>query len=130
MNNTIIHYPMSVTPMDWGTQCTGYLYKAIRRLRECCRQVEAEVVSNSRNKIHQTWERPFRDSLYKRDELSKCDIDHDFFLPEVELNNLAKFRALPSRHGKLPLLEERIPRFEDGRGLEGVEGARGGQRAK
>ena len=29
---------------------TGNLYKAVRRLRECCRQVEAEVVSNSRNK--------------------------------------------------------------------------------
>ena len=25
-------------------------------LGECCRQVEAEEVSNSRNKIHQTWE--------------------------------------------------------------------------
>ena len=25
------------------------------RLRECCRQVEAEAVSNSRNNIHQTW---------------------------------------------------------------------------
>ena len=25
------------------------------RLRECCRQVEAEEVSKSRNKIHQTW---------------------------------------------------------------------------
>ena len=25
------------------------------RLRECCRQSQAEVVSNSRNKIHKTW---------------------------------------------------------------------------
>ena len=43
---------------------TGILYKAVPRLRECCRQVEAEEVSNSRNKIHQTWEWPYRDSLY------------------------------------------------------------------
>ena len=32
------------------------------RLRECSRQVEAEVVSNSRIKIHQTWQRPYGDS--------------------------------------------------------------------
>ena len=43
---------------------TGNLYKAAPRLRECCRQVEAEEVSNSRNKIHQTWEWPYRDSMY------------------------------------------------------------------
>ena len=42
---------------------TGNLYKAMPRLQECCRQVEAEEVSNSRNKIHPTWERPYRDSL-------------------------------------------------------------------
>ena len=30
---------------------TGNLYEAIPRLRECCRQVEAEDVSNSRNKF-------------------------------------------------------------------------------
>ena len=42
---------------------TGNLYKAVPRLGECCRQVEAEEVSNSRNKIHQTWEWPYRDSL-------------------------------------------------------------------
>ena len=43
---------------------TGNLYNAIPRLQECCRQVETEEVSNSMNKIHQTWERPYRDSLY------------------------------------------------------------------
>ena len=45
-----------------GAQCelyTGNLYKAIPRLRECSKQVEAEVLSNSRNKIHQTWKRPY-----------------------------------------------------------------------
>ena len=44
--------------------CTGNLYKAVPRLRECCGQVEAEEVSNSRSKIHQTWGQPYRDSLY------------------------------------------------------------------
>ena len=39
-------------------ESTGKLYKAVPRLRECCRQVEAQEVSNSRNIIHQTWERP------------------------------------------------------------------------
>ena len=42
----------------------GNLYKAVHRLRECNRQVEAVKVSNSRNKIHQTREQPYRDSLY------------------------------------------------------------------
>ena len=32
--------------------------KALARLRECCRQAQAEVVSNSKNKIHQTWGLP------------------------------------------------------------------------
>ena len=30
-----------------------------RRLRECCRQSQAEVVSKSSNKIHQNWGLPF-----------------------------------------------------------------------
>ena len=37
---------------------TGIDYKAIPGLLECCKQVEAEGVSNGSNKIHQTWERP------------------------------------------------------------------------
>ena len=43
---------------------SGNVYKVVPRLRECCRQVEEEAVSNSRNKIHQTWEQPYGDSLY------------------------------------------------------------------
>ena len=39
---------------------TGNLYKVVPRLRECCREVEADEVNNSRNKILQTWERPYR----------------------------------------------------------------------
>ena len=38
---------------------TGLHYKAVRRLRECCRQVEAELADCSRNKIYQTWKRPY-----------------------------------------------------------------------
>ena len=34
------------------------------RLPECCRQVEAEVVSKSRNKIPQTWGPPISGALY------------------------------------------------------------------
>ena len=44
--------------------CTRLDYKADLRLQECCRQVEAEVVSNGRNKVHQTWERPCSQALY------------------------------------------------------------------
>ena len=33
-------------------------------MRECCRQVEAEVVSESKNKIHQTWGPPISGALY------------------------------------------------------------------
>ena len=36
----------------------------IPRLREFLREVEAEVVSKSRNKIHQTWIPPFSRALY------------------------------------------------------------------
>ena len=36
---------------------TGLGFIAISRLRECCKHVLAEVVRNSRSKIHQTRER-------------------------------------------------------------------------
>ena len=42
---------------------TGNIYKTIPKLQECCRQVETELVSNSRNKIHQTWRRPYSPAL-------------------------------------------------------------------
>ena len=35
------------------------------RLRECCRQSQAEVVSKDRSKIHQTWGPPFSRALYR-----------------------------------------------------------------
>ena len=36
-------------------------------MRECCRKIQAEVVSNSRNKIHQTWGPLFSPPLYRLD---------------------------------------------------------------
>ena len=36
---------------------------SIRPFLGCCRQVEAEVVSKSMNKIHQTCEWPYREAL-------------------------------------------------------------------
>ena len=39
--------------------------KPIPRLRESCEQVEAEVVSNSKNKTHQTWDQSYNGALYK-----------------------------------------------------------------
>ena len=44
--------------------CTMLHYKGVPRLQECCRQFEADMVRNSRNKIHQTWERPYTEALY------------------------------------------------------------------
>ena len=40
--------------------------KGVSRLRECCRQGQAEVVSKSGNKIPQTWGPPFNLALYMR----------------------------------------------------------------
>ena len=47
-----------------GPILTGLGLKAPARLREFCRQVQAEVVSYSRNKIHQTLPKPFSLALY------------------------------------------------------------------
>ena len=43
---------------------TGLGKKVVPRLCECCRQSQAEVVSKSSNKIHQTWGPPFSQTLY------------------------------------------------------------------
>ena len=43
--------------------CTGHGQKVVPRLRECCRQSQAEVVSKSSSKIHQTWGPPFSRAL-------------------------------------------------------------------
>ena len=39
---------------------TAHPFMACTWLRDCCRLVEAEMVSNSRNKVHQTWSIDFR----------------------------------------------------------------------
>ena len=43
---------------------------------ESCRQVEAEVLSKSKNKIHQTWGPPISGALYNEAEkdLLGCEI--------------------------------------------------------
>ena len=43
----------------------GSLYKVVPWLRKWWGQVEAEVVSNSGNKFHQTWERPYSEARYR-----------------------------------------------------------------
>ena len=43
---------------------TGKGKKMVSSLREFFRQVRAEVVSNSRNKLHETWGQFFSPSLY------------------------------------------------------------------
>ena len=45
--------------------------RVLPRLRECYRQVEAEVVSNSSNEIHQTWEALFWQPLYQSASIFK-----------------------------------------------------------
>ena len=52
---------------------------------ECCRQVEAEVVSKSRNKIHQTWGPPFSRALY-------ICITHQLCLPSLLFSPLSRER--------------------------------------
>ena len=42
---------------------TGVGQKASARFCECCGQAQAGVVSNSRDKIHQTWPKPFSRAL-------------------------------------------------------------------
>ena len=45
--------PLSFLPKRGGAVQRSA--KVVTRLHECCRQARAEVISNSRNKIHQTW---------------------------------------------------------------------------
>ena len=47
----------------WSYNSTGLGLKVVPRLRECCRQSQAKVVSKSRNKIQQTWGLPFSQAL-------------------------------------------------------------------
>ena len=53
-----------VTAMSGSLCITANIYMAVPKLGECCRQVEADEVSNSRNKIHQTMYKQFFRALY------------------------------------------------------------------
>ena len=54
--------PGNVLVLSWHVQ--GWAKKVGPRLREFFRKVEAEVVSNSRNKIYQIWGLPFSPTLH------------------------------------------------------------------
>ena len=53
-----------------NTTCTGPGNNTCTWLREYCRQVEAEVISNSRNQLHQTMYKYYFRAHYMRDLLS------------------------------------------------------------
>ena len=53
-----------VYPRRKTGQYTGLGLKVVPRLHECCGLGQAEVVSKSSNKIHQTWRLPFSEALY------------------------------------------------------------------
>ena len=59
-------------------------------LGECCRQVEAEELSNSRNKIHQTTYQPLFPALYA---YTRCIAIKLFRMPSPKLIRL-KWRLL------------------------------------
>ena len=50
--------------LDTKVELTVVQYKGATRLRECCRQCQAEVVSNSTNKFPQPWVLPFSRAMY------------------------------------------------------------------
>ena len=54
-----------------NVQYTGLDSKAVSRLREHCRHVEAEVESTRRNKVHQTWERPKSQALLSWSDVTR-----------------------------------------------------------
>ena len=60
MTHQVIHHSRNLEdaflPASVPSRCS--------RLRECCRRAKAEVISNSSNKIHQTWCTNFSQFLY------------------------------------------------------------------
>ena len=62
-----VHVPEGVPLFYRLFHTLSNLYRArlkmIPRLRECCRQSQAEVLSKSSNKIHQTWGPSFSRAL-------------------------------------------------------------------
>ena len=66
-------------------------------LGECCRQVEAKEVSNSRNKIHQTTYQPLFPPLYLSPKLT-CSIIH--CVPLFVIDKSSVFPRLPDHRDK------------------------------
>ena len=67
MTSFLSHLPHFWTPFPFSPplhSSTELGLKVVPRLHECCRQSQAEVVSNSRNKIHQILEPHFSRALY------------------------------------------------------------------
>ena len=54
-------------------------------LEECCRQVEAEEVSNNRNKIHQTTYKDFFRALYKQPRTVQVTSNESPLIFDVDL---------------------------------------------
>ena len=78
---------------------TGLQYMAGPMLRECCQQVETEVVSNSRNKIHQTWGPPYIGALY-------C------IMPKVELLSATQKSSFALPNSSNPFFLPKIPQYQ------------------
>ena len=90
---------------------------------ECCRQVEAEVVSKSRNKIHQTWGPPINGALYIRNKPSavRIVVVLPMTRPRTSCASLSSLYISPrARTG------EGLRRSKDQGGI--IEGAEGGSR--
>ena len=76
---------------------TGVGKKALARLRECYRQAQAEVVSNSRIKFHQTWGPSFCLSASRRTcDLKSCPVQSSS-LPFSPLDKMVRRRREQSR---------------------------------
>ena len=91
-------------------------------MRECCRQVEAEVVSKSRNKIHQTWGPPINGALYIRNKPSavRIVVVLPMTRPRTSCASLSSLYISPrARTG------EGLRRSKDQGGV--IEGAEGGE---
>ena len=73
-------------------------------MRECSRPVEAEVVSNSRNKLHQTWGPWISRSLYLVLSYSYCETVRTSAPIQLLLKRVMKRMPLLLRNHSLPPL--------------------------
>ena len=71
-------------------------------LRECCRQVEAEVISNSWNKLHQTWYKEISSPQYTQYQPLASKANNTFALTlHVLLKQTARRKFLSHALGKI-----------------------------